>query len=72
MTIEILKETLIETGNPFVWITDAGWFFNEQSGSVKYTAEQVLNVETFEDLAKIAEVKEPTELTADKTAKKKK
>lgn len=52
MTIEILKETLIETGNPFVWITDAGWFFNEQSGSVKYTAEQVLNVETFEDLAK--------------------
>lgn len=70
--LQYLKETLIETGNPFVWITDAGWFFNEQAGSVKYTAEQVLECESFEDLAKIAEVKEPTELTAEKPAKKKK
>ena len=52
MTIKILKETLIETGNPFVWITDAGWYFNEQKDSVKYTAEQVLKADTFEDLAK--------------------
>lgn len=52
MTIKVLKETLTETRNPFVWITDAGWFFNEQKDSVKYTAEQVFNADSFEDLAK--------------------
>lgn len=53
MTIEVLKETLTETRNPFVWITDAGWFFNEQKDSVKYTAEQIFSVDSFEDLTRI-------------------
>lgn len=60
MTIEILKETLTETGNPFVWITDLGWYFNEQADSVKYTAEQVFAAESFEDLAK--QITQPAEV----------
>ena len=70
MTIEILKETLIETGNPFVWITDAGWFFNEQAGSVKYTAEQVLNADAFEDLAKLNQTEEVKPIKEAKPRKK--
>ena len=70
MTIEILKETLIETGNPFVWITDAGWFFNEQAGSVKYTAEQVLNADAFEDLAKLNQTEEVRPIKEAKPRKK--
>lgn len=46
-----LKKTLIETGNPFVWISELGWFFNEQPNSVKYSAEDVLNAVSFEALA---------------------
>lgn len=70
MTIEILKETLIETGNPFVWITDAGWFFNEQTDSVRYTAEQVLNADTFEDLAKLNQTEEVRPIKEAKPRKK--
>jgi hypothetical protein len=70
MTIEILKETLIETGNPFVWITDAGWFFNEQTDSVKYTAEQVLNADAFEDLAKLNQTEEVRPIKEAKPRKK--
>ena len=70
MTIEILKETLIETGNPFVWITDAGWFFNEQTDSVRYTAEQVLNADTFEDLAKLNQTEEVKPIKEAKPRKK--
>lgn len=70
MTIEILKETLIETGNPFVWITDAGWFFNEQTDSVRYTAEQVLNADTFEDLAKLNQTEEVKPIKEAKLRKK--
>lgn len=61
MTIEILKETLTETGNPFVWITDLGWYFNEQANSTRYTAEQVFAANSFEDLAK--QITQPTEAT---------
>ena len=70
MTIEILKETLIETGNPFVWITDAGWFFNEQTDSVKYTAEQGLNADAFEDLAKLNQTEEVRPIKEAKPRKK--
>lgn len=70
MTIEILKETLIETGNPFVWITDAGWFFNEQTDSVRYTAEQVLNADAFEDLAKLNQTEEVKPIKEAKPRKK--
>lgn len=45
-----LKEILLKTGNPFVWITDAGWFFNEQPGSAMFTAEEVMGVDSFEQL----------------------
>lgn len=45
-----LKEILLKTGNPFVWITDAGWFFNEQPGSAMFTAEEVMSVDSFEQL----------------------
>ena len=72
MTIEILKETLTETGNPFVWITDNGWYFNEQKDSVKYTAEQVFSVESFEQLSALnTKQAEPVIETTKVTTKKK-
>lgn len=47
---EDLKIALTDTGNPFVWITDEGWAFNEQKESTKYEAEKVLSVDSFEQL----------------------
>lgn len=45
-----LHEILLKTGNPFVWIKDNGWYFNEQPDSVMFTAQEVLSVNSFEQL----------------------
>jgi hypothetical protein len=45
-----LKNTLIETGNPFVWVTVNGWYFNEQPDSIKFTSEQALSVNSLDEL----------------------
>lgn len=74
MNIDELKSTLTETGNPFVWITEAGWFFNEQSGSVRYSAEQIMQADSFDAIpaleVKAEAVKETAEVISEKPKNK--
>lgn len=64
-----LKETITEQGQPFIWLTPAGWFFHEQPDSKSYTREQVMEADSFEQL----EANDPAEKTEPikKTSKKK-
>lgn len=66
--IEELKETLLESGNPFVWINERGWFFNEQPDSIRYTAAQILAADSLENIpdAEVQESSEETEFVVTK------
>lgn len=50
MDLAVLKETITTHGKPEIWLTDEGWFFHEQPGAVKYTAEQILAVDDLGEL----------------------
>lgn len=50
MSLQGLKDTITAQGQPFIWLTDAGWYFHEQPEALKLTREQVLAAESFEQL----------------------
>lgn len=50
MDLAVLKETITTHGKPEIWLTDEGWFFHEQKGAVKYSAEQILAVSDLSEL----------------------
>ena len=54
MDLAVLKETITTHGKPEIWLTDEGWFFHEQPGAVKYSAEQIMAVS---DLGELTEPK---------------
>lgn len=56
-----LKNTLIETGNPFIWVTVNGWYFNEQPDSMRFTAEQALAVNSLDELIDLKETEQVSE-----------
>lgn len=50
MDFAVLKETITTHGKSEIWLTDEGWFFHEQPGAVKYSAEQILAVNDLGEL----------------------